>query len=176
MKFLLGIILLTALAIAHPGFVQCDFSTPNDGDIRTTSTIAKMDISSIATSSGISLSPAAPAVGDSVTVTVTGMSSGYKGFVHVSHKSDSSAASLLTGDATSKCDGNRQETSSPLFSGTLTYTFTPTAAATYEIVAVGGSFSGFKRQVLDVVVTGILNVIAKLFWFYILVFTSLSFL
>lgn len=158
MKFLLGIVLLTALAMAHPSFVQCDFSTPNDGDIRTTSNIAKMGNAAIATSSNsISLSPAAPAVGDSVTVTVTGMSSGYKGFVHVSHKSDSSAASLLTGVATSKCDGNRQETSSTSFSGTLTYTFTPTAAATYEIVAVGGSYSGFKRQVLDVVVTGMFD-------------------
>jgi len=157
MKFLLGIVLLAAFVLAPPSAVNCDYSTPSDGDIRTASKVGKMGNSAFASPDPdcISVSPAAPALGDSVTVTVTCGTSGYRGLVHITHKNDASASNLLSGSGSSKCSGNRQEHGSTgSFSGTMTYTFTPQAAATYEIVAVGGSYSGFRRQVLDVVVAG----------------------
>jgi len=169
MKLYLGIVLLAASVLAYPSYVNCDYSTPSDGDIRTASSVGKMNNAAFASPDPdcISVSPAAPNVGDTISVTVSCGLSGYRGLFHITHKGDASASNLLSGSGTSKCSGNRQDSDN--FNGDVQFTFTPQEAATYELVAVTGSYSGFRRQVLDVVVAGMdfacLNIIAfaKLF-------------
>jgi len=149
---LLDIAFLVALAFAYPSKVSCDYSYASGGDIRTTSSIAAMGGVSVTNTDCIAVSNETPEVGETVTLTITCTDSGFRGFVSVQY-SDNSVTNLLNGGT--DCDSNRLDyPGTGDFSGTITHTFVPTKAGDYEIVAVGGSYSSFKRHVKSVTVTG----------------------